>query len=84
MRHFVRMLLICLLLDCRNKRLIFSNLLFPAQTDPLQKAMTAFASALEVPLSKLRFTFDGDLVKPNQTAQELDMENDDVIDARAV
>ena len=56
----------------------------PPQTDPLQKAMTAFAAALDVPLSKLRFTFDGDLVDPNQTAQDLDMENDDVIDAAAI
>lgn len=46
--------------------------------------MTAFAEALELPLSKLRFTFDGDPVAPHQTAEDLDMENDDVIDAGAI
>ena len=52
------------------------------QTDHLQKAMTAFASALGISITKLKFTFDGDPIKPTQTAEELDMENDDCIDVR--
>ena len=58
--------------------------MFPLQTDPLQKAMTAFAAALDVPISKVKFAFDGDDISPSQTAEDLDMENDDVIDARVL
>ena len=54
------------------------------QTDPLQKAMTAFASALDVSITKLKFTFDGDPIQPTQTAADLDMENDDCIDVRII
>ena len=54
------------------------------QTDPLQKAMTAFASALGVSITKLKFTFDGDPIQPTQTAANLDMENDDCIDVRII
>lgn len=54
----------------------------PLQCDPLQKAMTAFASALDVPLYKVKFSFDGDDIHPSQTANDVDIENDDVIDAR--
>ena len=57
---------------------------FNFQTDPLQKAMTAFASALGISITKLKFTFDGDPIKPTQTATELDMENDDCIDVRVI
>ena len=55
-----------------------------SQTDPLQKAMTAFAAALDLSLSQLRFSFDGDPIGPNQTAADLDMDDGDVIDARAI
>lgn len=54
------------------------------QTDPLQKAMTAFAKELGVSITKLKFSFDGDLISPTQTAEDLDMENDDCIDARVI
>ena len=54
------------------------------QSDPLQKAMTAFASALGVSITKLKFLFDGDPIKPTQTADDLDMENDDCIDVAMV
>ena len=50
--------------------------------DPLGKVMTAFAAALEVPVSQLQFTFDGESVSPDQTPSDLDMEHDDIIDAR--
>lgn len=55
--------------------------LFLLQTDPLLKAMTAFAAMLELPLSKMRFTFDGDPIDPSQTATDLGMDDDDIIDA---
>ena len=43
--------------------------------------MKAFATELNVPLSKLTFSFDGDRISPQQTAVDLDMENGDCIDA---
>ena len=46
--------------------------------------MTAFASTLDVPLYKVKFSFDGDDIQPSQTANDLDIENDDVIDARII
>lgn len=42
--------------------------------------MTAFAADLNVPISKLKFSFDGETISPTQTAQDLEMENDDCID----
>ena len=60
------------------------TLFFPLQSDPLQKAMTAFAAALGIPTSKVKFTFDGDDISPSQTAEDLDLENDYVIDARVL
>ena len=50
------------------------------QSQPLQKAMTAFASELGVSITKLKFCFDGDPVDPSKTAKDMDMENDDCID----
>ena len=44
--------------------------------------MTAFAAVLEVPVSRLKFTFDGDPVSAGQTPCDLEMEDDDIIDAR--
>ena len=46
--------------------------------------MIAFAESLSVPLTKLRFLFDGDSVEPTRTAEDLEMENDDVMDARVI
>ena len=54
------------------------------QSDPLQKAMTAFASALGVSVTKLKFMFDGDPIQPTQTATDLDMEDDDCIDVAMI
>ncbi len=51
------------------------------QADPLKKAMVAFSAELDVPLSKLTFSFDGDTISPTQTAIDLDMEDGDCIDA---
>ncbi len=46
--------------------------------------MDAFAQTLDLPVRKVKFTFDGDQVKPSSSPQDLDMESDDVIDARIV
>lgn len=42
--------------------------------------MIAFASELKLPISKLKFSIDGDIIDSSQTAQDLEMENDDCID----
>jgi hypothetical protein len=55
-----------------------------AKTDALSKVMTAFAAVLEVPVSRIKFTFDGDPISPGHTATDLDLENDDIIDARLI
>lgn len=54
------------------------------QSDPLQKAMNAFAEELSVPIAKLKFVFDGEQVEPSNTPQDLDMESDDVMDAQTM
>ena len=51
------------------------------QTDPLKKAMDAFAKEMGVSV-KLSFSFDGDPISPTQTAEDFDMEDGDCIDAR--
>lgn len=51
------------------------------QTDPLRKVMVAFAAKLNSPLDKLKFTFDGAVVEEHHTPENLDMEDDDCIDA---
>ena len=50
--------------------------------DSLGKAMTAFAAALDVPVNRLQFTFDGDPISPQQTPNDLEMDHDDIVDAR--
>jgi len=50
------------------------------QTTPLQKLMQAFCNRQGVALNSVRFLFDGARLSPNQTPQELDMEDGDVID----
>lgn len=44
--------------------------------------MGAFATSLGVPLSKLHFTFDGEPLGAEQTAADLELQDDDVIDVR--
>lgn len=52
------------------------------QTDPLKKAMDAFAKEMGVSVDKLSFSIDGDPISPTQTAEDFDMEDGDCIDAR--
>lgn len=46
--------------------------------------MKAFAASLGVALSRLHFTFDGEPLDVEQTAADLDLQDDDVIDVRVV
>lgn len=50
--------------------------------EPLLKGMKAFAASLGIALSKLHFTFDGEPLDAEQTAGDLDLQDDDVIDVR--
>ena len=49
-------------------------------TTPLQKLMTAFCNRHGIDQNSVRFLFDGTRINPNQTPQELEMEDGDVID----
>jgi len=49
-------------------------------TTPLQKLMQAFCNRQGVALNSVRFLFDGQRLSANQTPQELEMEDGDVID----
>ena len=49
-------------------------------TTPLNKLMAAFCQRNGVAQNSVRFLFDGNRVNPNQTPQELEMEDGDVID----
>ncbi len=42
--------------------------------------MSAFSSELGIPTSQLKFKFDGENIRPNQTANDIDMEENDCID----
>ena len=46
--------------------------------------MAAFASTVGVPLSQVRFTFDGETIDPHQTLQSLNIEDGDILDAHAI
>lgn len=49
-------------------------------TTPLEKLMKAFCTRNGVAQTSVRFLFDGNRINANQTPQELDMEDGDVID----
>ena len=65
---------------CLNK--LSMNIFLLSQTDPLDKVLAAFSSAVELPQEQMKFEFDGDPVLPDSTAEMLGLEDDDVIDAR--
>lgn len=44
--------------------------------------MVAFATKLSTSLKNLKFMFDGSVVSEDQTPQDLEMEDDDCIDAQ--
>lgn len=55
-----------------------------SQGETLERAMLAFAAELGLRYEQLKFTFDGETIDRNQTAEDLDMMVDDVIDARCI
>merc|ERR1712137_1047291 len=50
------------------------------KTTPLQKLMNAFCNRQGVSMQSVRFLFDGQRLREQQTPSELDMEDGDVID----
>ena len=50
------------------------------ETTPMHKLMAACCNRLGVGMHSVRFLFDGQRIDPNQTPQELEMEDGDVID----
>jgi len=53
-----------------------------SKTDPLEKLMAAYCEFRKLPRSKLKFLFDGEVLKGSETPLDLDMEDEDVIDVR--
>ncbi|XP_033103164.1 small ubiquitin-related modifier-like [Anneissia japonica] len=49
-------------------------------TTPMKKLKESYCSRVGVPLSSLRFLFDGNRIDDNQTPKQLEMEEDDVIE----
>lgn len=47
---------------------------------PLQHLMQSFCNRQGIAMNSIRFLFDGSRINPNQSPQELDMEDGDVID----
>lgn len=54
---------------------------FDLQGDPLQKLFEAFARKLGFPVEAIRFAFDGERLTGRETAESLDLEDEDTIDA---
>ena len=50
------------------------------QTTPLSKLMNAFCQRQGINAASVRFLFDGQRLNPQQTPQELEMEDGDVVD----
>ena len=48
---------------------------------PIEKLMNAYCTRQAIDPNSIRFLFDGQRIQKNQTAKELDMQDDDVIDA---
>lgn len=53
---------------------------FPPQKMPLEKLMRQYAQQSGEAYEKLTFYFDGEVVKPSDTAERLDMDEDDCLD----
>jgi len=50
------------------------------KTDPFSKIIAAVASKQNLPPEKIKLKFEGDTLSPNDTPNDLDMENGDLID----
>lgn len=44
--------------------------------------MQQYADFRELPLAKIKFLFDGEVITANQTPDDLEMDEDNVIDVR--
>lgn len=65
---------------CRN---LFSFCsIIGTQVDPLSKVHAAFCARLGLDAGRVQFMVDGDVVNLSQSADDLDLENDDVIVCR--
>jgi len=51
------------------------------KTTQFRKVMTAYCRKVGADFDSVRFLFDGTRIRPDQTPQELDMEDEDEIDA---
>ena len=49
---------------------------------PFSELMSAYANQIDIPLDKLKFEFDGDVLDGSETAESLDMEDESMIDVR--
>ncbi|CAH1231425.1 NFATC2IP [Branchiostoma lanceolatum] len=54
------------------------------KSEELLRIMQEYAAFRELPLNRLVFKFDGDVISPNDTPEDLDMEGGETIDARAL
>eukprot|EP01114_Cavostelium_apophysatum_P013984 TRINITY_DN3502_c0_g1_i1.p1 TRINITY_DN3502_c0_g1~~TRINITY_DN3502_c0_g1_i1.p1 ORF type:complete len:376 (-),score=106.15 TRINITY_DN3502_c0_g1_i1:47-1174(-) len=52
-----------------------------AKTEKLSKVFQAYCRAQNVAENQIKFMFDGAVLNPNSTPEDLDMEDDDLIDA---
>ena len=52
------------------------------QFQPLESSLRKYAAELGLNMEAVRFTFDGEQVNPSKSPDDLDMEDDDIIDAR--
>eukprot|EP00915_Cephaloidophora_sp_WS-2016_P003808 GHVH01005093.1.p1 GENE.GHVH01005093.1~~GHVH01005093.1.p1 ORF type:complete len:133 (+),score=25.30 GHVH01005093.1:107-505(+) len=51
------------------------------RTTCLQKLMTAYCNRLGLPTDGVRFLFDGDRIRGDQTPEEIQLDDGDIIDA---
>jgi len=55
-----------------------------SQTKPLESLFVEYSKFRNMERSKLKFLFDGDSLEGNETPEELDMEDENVIDVRVL
>lgn len=52
-----------------------------SSTTPLSKLISAYCKRKSIEESSVRFLYDGERIDPSKSATDLDMEDDDIIDA---
>ena len=53
-----------------------------SQNEPLGKIMQQYADFRQLPLCKLKFSFDGDAMTSEQSPDDLDMDDENVVDVQ--